>query len=340
MATTLLPFERLSHKTVQQKDSLRVMVFSVMDYFFAFPIGAILRIIPCPSFTTEDNGIGMIDLASQTVTIVDLRRKFIKEATERTIEAIEKVHSTPNFLIMFQTQIGELCGIPIEKAPVLTDIPLANIRPVPLSYRQISELSFINHLAIIPQEEAESLKIFCLGTNKILADKLGWNNNSSSQEETVELKLIDQRKRFLRISVTEKFYGLLPLESVQQVINISLADISPTPAAPSWMLGLYNWHEQNIRIFDLEKLLGYESLVKYNLRRNNLIVIILKLQNQIAGIVVSDVYKLEWQDLQNLKPIEESKHPEFNNFIQGKFSDDRWLIDTKALAETLQWQTH
>ena len=339
MVTTLLPFKRLSGKTVREKDSFRVMVFSVMDYFFAFPIGAILRIIPCPSFTTEDNGIGMIDLGSQTVTIVDLRYKFIKQATEKTIEKIETTNSSPNFLIMFQTQIGELCGIPVKKAPVLTDIALSNIRPVPLSYRQISELSFVNHMAVIPQEEEEkkSLKIFCLGTNEIIADKLGWNN--TTQEETVEAKLINQRKRFLRVSLTENFYGLLPLKVVKQVINISLSEISPTPASPSWMLGLYNWDGQNIRIVDLEKLLGYESLVQSNFRRNNLMVIVLKLQNQIAGIVVSDVYKLEWQDLQNLKQTD-TKQSELNKFIKGEFSEDRWLIDTKALAETLQGQTH
>ena len=339
MVTTLLPFERSSSKTVEEKDSLRVMVFSVMDYLFAFPIGAILRIIPCPPFTTEDNGIGMIDLGSQTVTILDLRHKFIKKAKEQTIESIGTVNNSPNFLIMFQTQTGELCGIPVDKAPVLTDIALSNIRPLPLSYRQIKELSFINHLAVIPQENTESLKIFCLGTNQILADKLGWNTNSTIQEETVELKLIDQRKRFLRISLTEKFSGLLPLETVLKVIHISLSDISPTPANPSWILGLCNWQGQTIRVVDLGKILGFKPLLQSGLSRNNLMVIVLKLQNQIAGIVVSDVYKLEWQDLQNLEDID-TDSSELQKFIRGVFPENRWLVDLKALGETLQWQTH
>ncbi len=340
MITTLLPFERLSEKTVQEKDSLRVMVFSVMEYFFALPIGAILRIIPCPPFTTEDNGIGMIDLGSQTVTIIDLRYKFIKKATDNPIETISMVNSNLNFLIMFQTQVGELCGIPVAKAPVLTDIALKNIRPVPLSYRQISELSFVNHMAVIPKKEKqESLKIFCLGTNEILAEKLGWNQNNRSKEETRELKLINQRKRFLRISLSKEFNGLLPLESVQQVINLSLSEISPTPANPDWMLGLYNWNGQSIRIADINQLLGFKPLLQSSFQKDNFMVIVLKLYNQIAGIVVSDVHKLEWQDLETLQDIK-SDSIEVNKFVKGSFNHDRWLIDTKALAETLKGKTH
>ena len=340
MPTTLLPFERLSGQTVEEKDSLRVMVFSVMDYFFAFPIGAILRIIPCPPFTTEDKGIGTIDLGAQTVTIVDLSYKFIKQAKEKNIEQITQGNSSPNFLIMFQTQTGELCGIPTINAPVLTDIALNNIRPVPLSYRQNSELSFVNHMAVIPQEkEKESLKIFCLGTDKLLADKLGWNGNKKIQEETVELKLVNQRKRFLRVSLTEDFSGLLPLESVLQVIHISLSDISPTPASAPWILGLYNWKGQTIRIVDLGQVLGLQPLLQSDFSRNNPMVIVLKLQNQIAGIVVSDVYKLEWQDLQNLEEIDNGSS-KLQKFVRGIFSENRWLIDLKALAETVQWETY
>ena len=68
-------------------------------------------------------------------------------------------------------------------------------------------------------------------------------------------------------------------------------------------------------------------------------VIVLKLQNQIAGIVVSDVYKLEWQDLQNLEEIDDGSS-ELQKFIRGIFPENRWLINLKALAETVQWETY
>ena len=340
MITTLLPFERLSEKTVQEKDSLRVMVFSIMDYFFALPMGAILRIIPCPTFTAGDDGIGMVDLGSQTVTIVDLHQKFIKQVTENPQEYLQTRNQDLNFLIMFQTQIGELCGIPVAKAPILTDIELKNIRPVPLSYRQASELNFVNHMAVIPQkEEQDSLKIFCLGTNEILVEKLGWHQNQETQETDRELKLVEYRKRFLRVDLTKNINGLLPLESVKQVLNLSISEISPAPAYPDWMLGLYSWQGQSIRIADLNQLLGLKPLLQNSLAKNNLMVIILKLHNQIAGVVVSDVYQLEWQDLNSLQePASESK--QISKFVKGTFADNRWLIDTKALAETLQGQTH
>ena len=41
MITSLSSFERLSQQTTQENDSLRVMMFPVLDYFFALPIGAV-----------------------------------------------------------------------------------------------------------------------------------------------------------------------------------------------------------------------------------------------------------------------------------------------------------
>lgn len=163
MATTFQSFQRLSATNVETNKSLRVIAFAVMDYWFALPLGAVLKVIPCPAFTAANSGIGIIHLDSQTITVVDLRYKFIKNSNQTIKFTKDSPHNMMNFLIMFQTQNGELCGIPVAKTPILTDIALSNIRPLPCFYQQISELSFIKYVAVIPQEQkTEPLQIFLL----------------------------------------------------------------------------------------------------------------------------------------------------------------------------------
>jgi chemotaxis signal transduction protein len=100
----------------------------------------------------------MINLGERTVTIVDLRHKFA---------TIDPATDTSGFLILFHTHADELCGLPIAKAPVLMDISPSTIRPLPLAYREVNQLSFASHMSIVPQgENVEPLQILLLGMSQ------------------------------------------------------------------------------------------------------------------------------------------------------------------------------
>jgi chemotaxis signal transduction protein len=145
-------------------DTLRSIVFSLANieqtamgkYLFAMPVESVIKAIVYPAERTQlKDGIGMIYLGEETVTIVDLRHKFA---------TIDPTTDTSKFTILFHTHAGELCGIPIEKAPVLMDIKPTTIRPLPLAYREVNQLSFATHMAIVPQgENIEPLQILLLG---------------------------------------------------------------------------------------------------------------------------------------------------------------------------------
>ena len=162
MLKTPFLFKRLSDATTEQ-GTVRVIIFALEDYLFALPVEAVLKVIVCPPIRgVVDSGIGMVDLGSQTITVVDLRQNLPSNWDRQRKDSLSNFQSS-RFLILLQTQTGE-CGIPIEQPPALTDIPLATIRPVPLSYRQVSGLSFATHMAILPEAQAqEPLKIFLLG---------------------------------------------------------------------------------------------------------------------------------------------------------------------------------
>ncbi|MDJ0716677.1 MAG: chemotaxis protein CheW [Prochloraceae cyanobacterium] len=170
MLHTPFPLKRLSNTAIAP-DSLRLIVFRILDYFFALPIEAVSNIVNCPPIdTTIQSGIGIVDVGGETITIVDLRHKFADSLQAQPSLETSNL-SQLRFLILMQTRTGEPFGIPVAKPPVLTDIPSNTIRPVPLSYRQVAGLSFVSHMAIVPEAQREQpLKIFLLGMEGILAN--------------------------------------------------------------------------------------------------------------------------------------------------------------------------
>ena len=103
------------------------------------------------------DGIGMINIGEQTLTIVDLRQKFTRIESER---------DSSKFLILFHTQSGEFCGLPIKDAPVLIDLDPDTIRSIPLAYREVNQLSFVSHMATVPVEGLAPMQILLLGFDR------------------------------------------------------------------------------------------------------------------------------------------------------------------------------
>jgi chemotaxis signal transduction protein len=169
--SSLLP-KRLSNVN-DEDNNFHTIVFALADiedtsmgkYLFALPVESVVKAIVYPvERAILKDGIGMITLDSQTVTIVDLRHKFT------TVDA--KIDSS-RFLILFHTHTGELCGLPIKDAPVLIDISPTTIRSLPLAYREVNQLSFASHMAIIPQgENLEPSQILLLGMSSSLASSI------------------------------------------------------------------------------------------------------------------------------------------------------------------------
>jgi chemotaxis signal transduction protein len=147
-----------------ETDAIRTIVFSLADmeqtamsqYLFAMPAAAVTKAIVYPAERAVlRDGIGMMNLGKETLTIVDLRQKFT---------SIDPQQDTSKFLILFHTHAGELCGLPVKEAPVLMDIDPDTIRSIPLAYREVNQLSFVSRMAIVPQSEGgEPLQILLLG---------------------------------------------------------------------------------------------------------------------------------------------------------------------------------
>jgi chemotaxis signal transduction protein len=161
----MLTQKRLSNID-EDSNLLRTVVFSLADieqtsmsqYLFAFPVEAVEKAIVYPAERANlKDGIGIMNIGSKTVTIVDLRHKFTN---------VDYQNDSSKFLILFHTQVGELCGLPVEKAPEFFDIDPTTIRSIPQAYREVNQLNFVSHMAIVPQDDGlEPLQILLLGLN-------------------------------------------------------------------------------------------------------------------------------------------------------------------------------
>lgn len=172
------PLKRLSSAS-NSEDSLRVIVFPVSNYLFALPVGAVIKIINSPPLTNKfENGIGMVNLGSQTYTVLDLSHNFLENSSEKIVTNTDNfANKQIDLLILIQTKNDENCAIKIARSPVLMDIPLTTIRPIPSSYRQVANLNFVTHMAVLSseEEEKETVNVFLLATNEIFGNSRSSN---------------------------------------------------------------------------------------------------------------------------------------------------------------------
>jgi hypothetical protein len=165
-------------------DYLPVMVFPVCqpqahvaDYLLALPVEAVVKVIKCPAHLGSFNqGISMISVGSQMITVVDLCYRLMPE---RATTAADR-----QFLMLVQTHFAEPFAIPVASFPVLLQLPVTSAQPIPAAYRQVNNIGFASHMAIMEQEAGQPpVQVFLMGMNHLLVEKLSLLVNRRSTPE-------------------------------------------------------------------------------------------------------------------------------------------------------------
>lgn len=102
-------------------------------------------------------------------------------------------------------------------------------------------------------------------------------------------------------SIVQGDIALLDAEIVTEVINISLEDILPVPQMFYCVLGIYSWRSEMLWIVDLENLLGYPPPLNENKTSQDVLVMVIQIQGQSIGLVISGIDNLIDRDLSKLK---------------------------------------
>jgi positive phototaxis protein PixI len=102
-------------------------------------------------------------------------------------------------------------------------------------------------------------------------------------------------------SIVQGDIALLDAEIVTEVINISREDILPVPQMFYCVLGIYSWRSEMLWIVDLENLLGYPPPLNDNKTNQDVLVMVIQVQGQSIGLVISGIDNLIDRDLSKLK---------------------------------------
>lgn len=152
-------------------------------------------------------------------------------------------------------------------------------------------------------------------------------NSTSKQQDTSQ-----QVRKFLRFylgsnnqdnSVASSDLALLEAEIVTEVITISSKELLAVPQMPYCVLGIYSWRSEMLWVVDLENLLGYPpSLAEDTDEEQTLLVMVIQIQGQSMGLVVSQIDNIIEHNLERFKSSSAELFSEdIMPFLYGYFTD-------------------
>jgi len=137
-------------------------------------------------------------------------------------------------------------------------------------------------------------------------------------------------------STVEGDIALLDAAIVTEVITISPQDILPVPQMFYCVLGIYGWRSEMLWIVDLENLLGYPPPLGENNITQEILVMVVQVQGQSIGLVVSGIDTLIECDLSKFKSssseiFSEDILPFLHGYFTSADNDIIMLIDAEEI---------
>jgi len=164
MKNSLVHLKSHSYKHLNARQtvaSLKAIVFALGNLSLALRIEDVYKVLgQTPVYGSGLNSVGIAHVGDREVTVVDLNRQLAQSS-------ITNGAAQASYLVVAQNTAGDLYGIPVAVVPALKQLPLANIRILPESYRHIDILGIASHVCQIPEAEVP-LTIFLLDVDRIL----------------------------------------------------------------------------------------------------------------------------------------------------------------------------
>ena len=125
----------------------KFITFKVVDYWFALPMAAVLKIVNCPS---PDKGgvvtLGVVQLGSHTIQLLDLHGVLGLDAD------VTPPDQAP-FLLVLRSPQKKLWGIALDTPPDLSELPLNTFQAVSIDNRFALKKQWISHIATVSEQE-------------------------------------------------------------------------------------------------------------------------------------------------------------------------------------------
>lgn len=149
----------------------------------------------------------------------------------------------------------------------------------------------------------------------------------------------ETRQRLLRFPCWEES-ALLPLEEITEIIRLNVTEILPVPEMPNCVLGICNWRGEMLWLVDLNHLIGGKSMILATTA--NPVAMVIQVNEQAVGLVVSQVHDIELHDLQQLQSKVTGLFPsQVLPFVKGALREGRGIVlDVTAISQCPLWQIH
>jgi positive phototaxis protein PixI len=180
----------------------------------------------------------------------------------------------------------------------------------------------------------------------------GSMSSSALTQDSTSASSLDSREQFLRLNIVPETTALLPIQQIAEVLSIPVAQITPIPHMPAWVMGVHNWRGEILWIIDLGHLCGLTPWYQQKTNPSAYETIVLQTHHskgeatfphpkwQTLGLVVGQIEDSEWCDPQVIQSLPTSTvNSEFERFLRGfwwKSNDDMLaVLDGEAIMRAM-----
>lgn len=150
--------------TPRATDPLRVIVFAISGHQLALPMRAVFKISPCPP--QANPAVDLLELDGQAVRLLNLAGRLAPE--QRPEQHPEQHPEQRQFLLLIQTPLDGLWGIPLTELPSMISLPLKTIQPLPPTPQAQSLSQFCRYVSLQPQNTGPANLVFLLDLGLLL----------------------------------------------------------------------------------------------------------------------------------------------------------------------------
>ncbi|MEE3716101.1 chemotaxis protein CheW [Tumidithrix elongata RA019] len=145
-------------KTKVKEATLKILTFPLGNLFLAVKLEGVKKVIPVPAIAKSGNKLlGITNFEDQEIIVVDLH--------QRILNASNAIAS--RYLIVIQSELQALYGIPVISLPEMLEVPISTIHPIPDDYRNHDTLGIADRVTQISVMD-KTRTIFLLSSGSIV----------------------------------------------------------------------------------------------------------------------------------------------------------------------------
>ena len=143
--------------TKAEKATTKLLIYSVGKLYVAVPLDEVVKVIRAPEiFQSGEKTLGMSYFEGSEVLVVDLYHEIFGGSG-----------SASRYMIVMRGEAQEFYGVPVSGLPIMKDVLLKNVHPIPREYRDRDTLGVASHMVqILIEKEVQT--IFLLSSEKLL----------------------------------------------------------------------------------------------------------------------------------------------------------------------------